>query len=118
VKSIRAGQVNLAEAHCLIRNDKLLLLGCHISPYKPAALNNPLEPARTRELLLRKRELEKLAAKLNEKGLAIVPLKIYFNARGFAKVEIALGRGKKLYDKRQDEKERDVKRDIQRQYKM
>jgi len=118
VKSIRAGQVNLAEAHCLIRNDKLLLLGCHISPYKPAALNNPLEPARTRELLLRKRELEKLAAKLNEKGLAIVPLKIYFNARGFAKIEIALGRGKKLYDKRQDEKERDVKRDIQRQYKM
>lgn len=118
VKSIRAGQVNLAEAHCLIRNNKLLLLGCHISPYKPAALNNPLEPARTRELLLRRRELDKLTAKLNEKGLAIVPLKIYFNARGFAKIEVALARGKKLYDKRQDEKERDVKRDIQRQYKM
>ncbi|HID36882.1 MAG TPA: SsrA-binding protein SmpB [Ghiorsea sp.] len=118
VKSLRAGQGNLKEAHCLIRNEKMLLIGCHISPYKPAARNNPLDPARTRELLLHKKEVTKLIGRLKEQGLALVPLKIYFNARGYAKIEIGLGRGKKLYDKRQDSKERDVKRDLQRKYKM
>ena len=118
VKSLRAGQGNLKEAHCLIRNEKMLLIGCHISPYKPAARNNPLDPARTRELLLHKKEVTKLIGRLKEQGLALVPLKIYFNERGYAKIEIGLGRGKKLYDKRQDSKERDVKRDLQRKYKM
>lgn len=118
VKSIRAGQANLAEAHCIIRKEKLLLIGCHISPYKPAALNNPKEPARSRELLLHKKELLRLLGKLKEKGLTLVPLKLYFNERGFAKLEIGLGRGKKFYDKRQDKKEKDIKRDLQRQYKM
>jgi len=118
VKSLRAGQANLKEAHCIIRNEKLLLIGCHISPYKPAARNNPVDPARTRELLLHKKELNKLLGKLKEKGLALVPLKIFFNHRGYAKIEVGLGRGKKLYDKRQDSKERDVKRDLQRKYKM
>ena len=118
VKSIRAGQANLAEAHCIIRNEKLLLIGCHISPYKPAALNNPKEPARSRELLLHKKEILRLLGKLKEKGLTLVPLKLYFNERGFAKLEVGLGRGKKFYDKRQDKKEKDIKRDLQRQYKM
>jgi len=118
VKSIRAGQANLKEAHCVIRNEKMLLIGCHISPYKPAARNNPVDPARTRELLLHKKEMTKLIGKLKEQGVALVPLKVFFNARGYAKIEIALGRGKKLYDKRQDSKERDVKRDLQRKYKM
>jgi SsrA-binding protein len=118
VKSIRAGQANLAEAHCIIRKEKLLLIGCHISPYKPAALNNPKEPARSRELLLHKKEILRLLGKLKEKGLTLVPLKLYFNERGFAKLEIGLGRGKKFYDKRQDKKEKDIKRDLQRQYKM
>ena len=118
VKSIRAGQVNLAEAHCIIRNERLLLIGCHISPYKPAAMNNPKEPARSRELLLHKKEIQRLLGKLKEKGLTLVPLKLYFNERGFAKLEIGLGRGKKFYDKRQDKKERDVKRDLQRRYKV
>lgn len=117
VKSIRAGQANLAEAHCIIRNEKLILIGCHISPYKPAAMNNPKEPARSRELLLHKKELLRLIGKLKEKGLTLVPLKLYFNERGFAKLEIGLGRGKKLYDKRQDKKEKDIKRDLQRRYK-
>ena len=115
---MRAGQANLKEAHCLIRNEKLLLIGCHISPYKPAARNNPVEPARTRELLLHKKELNKLLGKLKEKGLALVPLKIFFNKGGYAKIEVGWGRGKKMYDKRQDSKERDVKRDLQRKYKM
>lgn len=118
VKSIRAGQANLAEAHCIIRNEKLLLIGCHISPYKPAAMNNPKEPARSRELLLHKKEIQRLLGKLKEKGLTLVPLKLYFNERGYAKLEIGLGRGKKFYDKRQDKKERDVKRDLQRKYKV
>jgi SsrA-binding protein len=118
VKSIREGQANLAEAHCIIRKEKLLLIGCHISPYKPAALNNPKEPARSRELLLHKKEILRLLGKLKEKGLTLVPLKLYFNERGFAKLEIGLGRGKKFYDKRQDKKEKDIKRDLQRQYKM
>ena len=118
VKSIRGGQANLKEAHCLIRNERLLLIGCHISPYKPAARNNPVDPARTRELLLKKKETLKLLGRLKEKGLTLVPLKIYFNDHGFAKIQIGLAKGKKMHDKRQDEKERDVKRDLQRQYKM
>ena len=118
VKSIRTGQANLKEAHCLIRNERVLLIGCHISPYKPAARNNPVDPARTRELLLHKKEIDKLLGKLKEKGLTLVPLKLYFNERGFAKIQIGLAKGKKMYDKRHDEKERDVKRDLQRQYKM
>jgi len=118
VKSIRLGQANLAEAHCIIRNSRVLLIGCHISPYKPAAMNNPKEPARTRELLLKKREVERLMGKLKEQGLTLVPLKLYFNARNFAKLEIGLARGKKMHDKRRDLKERDVKRDLQRRYKV
>lgn len=118
VKSIRAGHANLAEAHCIIRNEKLILIGCHISPYKPAAMNNPKEPARSRELLLHKGELLRLVGKLKEKGLTLVPLKLFFNERGYAKLEIGLGKGKKLYDKRQDKKEKDIKRDLQRRYKM
>jgi len=118
VKSIREGLANLAEAHCIIRHERLLLIGCHISPYKPAARNNPSEPARSRQLLLHKKEIQRLLGKLKEKGLTLVPLKLYFNARNFAKLEIGLARGKKLHDKRQDNKERDVKRDLQRQYKM
>jgi len=118
VKSIRAGQANLAEAHCLIRQDKLLLIGCHINPYKPAALNNPADPARSRHLLMHKKEQMKLVGKLKEKGMTLVPLKMYFNERGFAKLQIGLAKGKKNYDKRHDQKERDVKRDLQRRYKM
>jgi SsrA-binding protein len=118
VKSIRLGQANLAEAHCIIRNRRVLLIGCHISPYKPAAMNNPGDPTRSRELLLHKQELGRLAGKLKEKGLTLVPLKLYFNDRGFAKLEIGLARGKKLHDKREAAKERDVRRDLQRRYKM
>lgn len=102
----------------MIRNEKLLLIGCHISPYKPAAMNNPHEPARTRELLLHKKELLRLLGKLKEKGLTLVPLKMYFNERNIAKLEIGLARGKKMHDKRQASKERDVKRELQRRYKM
>ncbi|MDQ6954084.1 MAG: SsrA-binding protein SmpB [Mariprofundaceae bacterium] len=118
VKSIRTGQANLAEAHCLIRADKVLLIGCHISPYKPAYMHNPSDPARSRKLLMHKKEQLKLVGKLKEKGLTLVPLKMYFNERGYAKLQVGLARGKKTHDKRQDKKERDIKRDLQRKYKM
>jgi SsrA-binding protein len=117
VKSIRDGQASLAEAHCIIRNDRVLLIGCHINPYKPAAMNNPSDPVRSRQLLLHKKEIRTLIGKLKEKGLTLIPLKLFFNERGYAKIELGLGRGKKLYDKRQAMKERDVKRDLERNYK-
>ncbi len=118
VKSIRQGQASLAEAHCIVRDERVLLVGCHISPYKPAAMNNPPDPSRSRELLLHKREIRRLIGKLKEKGLALVPLKLYFNERGYAKVQIALARGKKLHDKRQALKERHIRRELERRYKM
>lgn len=117
VKSLRAGQASLAEAHCIVRGNRVLLIGCHIQPYKPAAANNPEDPRRTRILLLHKQEISKLIGKLHEKGLTLIPLKLYFNERGLAKLELGLCRGKKLYDKRQDIKVRDIKRDLARNYK-
>jgi len=117
VKSVRAGQVNLTEAHCIVRDGKVLLVGCHISPYKPAAMNNPADPARTRRLLLHKAEIRRLTGKLKEKGLTLVPMKLYFNERGYAKLQLGLGRGKKRHDKRQAIKEREVKRMLDREYK-
>lgn len=118
VKSVRLGQANLAEAHCIIRNGRALLIGCHISPYKPAAMNNPTDPTRSRQLLLHRQELNRLTGKLKEKGLTLVPLKLFFNERGFAKLELGLARGKKMHDKREAARERDVRRDLQRRYKM
>lgn len=117
VKSLRAGQASLAEAHCIVRGNRALLIGCHIQPYKPAALNNPADPRRTRILLLHRQELSKLIGKLHEKGLTLIPLKLYFNERGLAKLQLGLCRGKKLYDKRHAMKERDVRRDLERNYK-
>lgn len=117
VKSLRAGLGNLTEAHCIIRNGQVELIGCHINPYKPASSNNPHDPARSRRLLLHRHQIERLIGKLKEKGLTLIPLKLYFNERGKAKIELALGRGKKLHDKRQATKERDIKRDLQRNYK-
>jgi len=117
VKSLRAGQASLAEAHCIVRGNRALLIGCHIQPYRPAALNNPDDPRRTRTLLLHRQELSKLMGKLNEKGLTLIPLKLYFNERGLAKLQLGLCRGKKLHDKRHDLKVRDIKRDLERNYK-
>jgi len=117
VKSLRAGHASLAEAHCIVRGTRVLLIGCHIQPYRPAAANNPDDPRRTRTLLLHRQEIGKLIGKLHEKGLTLIPLKLYFNERGLAKLQLGLSRGKKLYDKRHDMKERDIKRDLQRNYK-
>ena len=113
IKSIRMGQVNLKEAYCLFAHNELWVKNMHISPYTPAAhYNHP--PTRTRKLLLKKRELDRLKKGKEEKGHTIIPLRLFISEKGFAKLEIALAKGKKLYDKRASIKERDVQRTLQR----
>lgn len=111
VKSVRAGHIQLLGSYVLVRGTKVSLLNAHISPYKPAYLNNA-EPTRSRELLLRKSEIEKITQKV-ESGLTCVPLSIYVK-NNLVKVEIAVAKGKKLHDKRRTIKEREGQRESQR----
>lgn len=113
IKSIREGKVSLTEAFCVFFRGELFVRQMHIAPYSMAANYNH-EAIRDRKLLLSKKELEKLKTKGEEKGLTMIPVRIFINDRGLAKMEIALGRGKKTHDKRQDIKEKDAKREIQR----
>jgi len=113
IKSLRAGDASIAEAYCIIESGELFLVNAHIAVFKQGNINNH-EPLRRRKLLLQKRELRKLEGKLKDKGLTIVPINIHENDRGFAKIDIALARGKKSFDKRQDIKEKDVKREMDR----
>jgi len=113
IKSIREGKVHLQDGFCVFHNQELFLHQVTISPYKQGGHYNHIGD-RERKLLLNKRELKKLKSKLEEKGLSIIPIRLYINERGLAKIEIALAKGKKLYDKRDSIKEKDVKRDLQR----
>jgi len=113
IKSIRLGKVNLQDAYCTFLNGELYVKELHISPYTMAKEINH-EPKRDRKLLLNKRELRKLETKNKEKGLTIIPIRIFLNERGLAKLEIALAKGKKLYDKREDIKKKDMKRELDR----
>jgi SsrA-binding protein len=113
IKSIRESKVSLTEAFCLFLDGELYIRQMHISPYTMAASYNHVA-VRDRKLLLKRKELEKLETKSAEKGLAIIPIRIFINDRGLAKLEIALARGKKIHDKRQDLKEKDAKRELQR----
>lgn len=113
IKSIRLGKVNLQDAYCTFLNGELYVKELHISPYTMAKEINH-EPKRERKLLLNKRELRKLETKNKEKGLTIIPIRIFLNERGLAKLEIALAKGKKLYDKREDIKKKDMKRELDR----
>ncbi len=114
VKSLRAGKVNLRDGYANIDSrGEVMLYNVHISSYS-FATHNPNEPLRVRKLLLNKREIKKLIGKLKEKGLALIPLKIYFKENGRAKVELGLARGKKQYDKRAALKEQQSKRELQR----
>mgnify|MGYP001372982938 CR=1 FL=1 len=113
IKSIREGKVSLTEAYCMFLDGELYIRQMHIAPYSMAASYNHVA-VRDRKLLLKKKELEKLETKSAEKGLAIIPVRIFINDRGKAKLEIALARGKKTHDKRQDLKEKDAKRELQR----
>lgn len=113
IKSIREGKVTLQEAYCYFKNGELYVKQMHIAQYAQGTHYNHQED-RERKLLLTKRELEKLETKSKEKGLSIIPRKLFINERGFAKLSIVLGRGKKLHDKRDSIKEKDVKRDMER----
>jgi SsrA-binding protein len=110
VKSIRGGGVSLTEAYARIRDGEAWLLGMHIPPYKQGSFSNA-EPNRPRKLLLHKAEIARLQSRVGEKGLTIVPLRLYFT-RGMAKVQLGVARGKKLWDKRADAAKRDVEREI------
>lgn len=115
VKSLRKGNANLQDAYALIKNGEIWLLGMHISPYEQGNINNH-DPVRTRKLLLQKKEIRKLLAKVQEKGLTLVPLSVYFKG-AYAKVELAIAQGKKSYDKRAALKERDARREISQRLK-
>lgn len=116
VKSLRQGRVNLEDSFARIENNEVMLYNMHISPYKEASYFN-VEPKRVRKLLLRHNQINKLAGRLTQKGLTLVPLKIYFNERGFAKIEIALCKGKKLYDRRESLKRREANLEMRRALK-
>jgi SsrA-binding protein len=113
VKSVRAGKVNFKDSFARLDDNEIYLYNLHIEPYAQASYLNG-EPDRVRKLLLHKREIKKLFNAVTIKQLTLIPTKIYFNNRGMVKVEIALGKGKKLYDKREAIKKRDSKRDIDR----
>lgn len=113
IKSIREGKVHLQDGFCVFHGDELFLHQVSISPYKQGGHYNH-ENARERKLLLKKRELKKLKRKLEEKGLSIIPLRLFINEKGLAKVEISVAKGKKLYDKRESIKEKDIKRNLHR----
>jgi len=113
IKSIREGKVNLMDGYCYFHEGELFLKGIHISPYSQSSFYNH-ETTRERKLLLHKRELDKLKGNVDEKGLTLIPSKLYINSRGFAKVQIALAKGKKLHDKRDSIKEKDMKRELDR----
>ena len=114
VKSLREGNCNLSQAYIIIRKGQAWLNGVHIKPYSHTGFDGH-EAVRNRKLLLHNREIVKLKAKLDQKGLTAIPLKIYFNKKGLAKLELALAKGKKNYDKKIALKERDIKRESERE---
>lgn len=107
IKAVRDSKANLADAYCIFMNDEMWVKGMHISEYKEGSYNNHITK-RDRKLLLNRNELRKLQVKIKEKGYTIIPTRLYLSERGFAKLEIALARGKKLYDKREDLKKKDA----------
>lgn len=113
IKSIREGKVSLVDSFCSFSGDELFLNNSHISEYKFGNQFNH-EPKRLRKLLLTKKELKKIKRKITEKGLTIVPVNMFINKQGFCKVTISIAKGKKLYDKRETLKAKDIKRDLER----
>ena len=115
IKSIRDGKANIKDSYGIIRNNEVYILNMHISPYENGGVFNHQE-TRTRKLLLHKKEILKLKNKLELEGFTLIPLKLYF-VNGKAKIELGLCKGKKLYDKREDSKKRDVERELAKKYK-
>lgn len=116
VKSLRMGKCSVKESFIRIENGELIIYGMHISPYEKGNIFNK-DPLRPRKLLLHKYEINKIAGKITEKGFTVVPLQVYFKG-SLVKVEIALARGKKLYDKRQDIAKKDMRRESEREFKV
>ena len=116
IKSIRNGKASLADSYCSFKDDELFVIGMHIAEYDKGTYNNH-DPKRDRKLLLTVRELRKLKTKVQEKGLTIIPVLLFINDKGLAKVDIALARGKHYYDKRETLKTKDSKRDVEKQLK-
>jgi SsrA-binding protein len=116
IKSIRAGKLNLRDGFALLRNGEMFLMNVHVSPHSTASQLFNHEPRRTRKLLLHSKEIRKLKDQVEQQGLTLVPLKMYLK-RGIVKVDMALVRGKKLHDKREDSKRRDDQREMQRAMK-
>ncbi|HEY9047626.1 MAG TPA: SsrA-binding protein SmpB [Ohtaekwangia sp.] len=113
IKSIREGKVNLQDGYCYLSNGEMFVKGINITPYAQGTHYNH-DATRERKLLLKRSEIKKLEGKVEEKGLTLVPTRLFINDRGLAKLEIALGRGKKLHDKRDSIRERDAKRELSR----
>jgi len=116
VKSLREGRVNLQDSYASVRDGEVFLHHCHISPYSHGNVMNH-DPIRVRKLLLHKKEINKLLGKTQQKGLTLIPLRIYFSKRGHAKVELGLAKGKKLYDRRASIKSREASREVERAIK-
>lgn len=115
VKSIRNGNANFVDSYCYIDEGEMFLKNLHISEYKNSSYNKH-DPTRIRKLLLTRREINKIKQKISEKGLTVIPIKMFFNERGLIKISIAIAKGKKNWDKRESIKERDINREIQRNY--
>jgi len=115
VKSLREGKANLKDSYVLVKGGEVFLLNCHISPYSHGNIMNH-DPVRTRKLLLHRQEIDRMSGKAAAKGYTLIPLKIYFKA-SFAKVEIGLAKGKRLFEKRDTIKEREAKREIEKAMK-
>jgi SsrA-binding protein len=116
VKSLREGKASFNDSYCIFNHGELWIKSFHISEYSHGTVNNH-DPIRERKLLLNKRELKKLQTKIKEKGYTISPLRLFFNEKNLAKVEIGLGKGKKLHDKRETIKQRDTERELKRYVK-
>lgn len=117
VKSLREAKSSLSGSFARFEKSQLFIYNFYIAPYEKANINNPVDPNHARKLLLHRSQLEKIHAQVKEKGIALIPLKLYWNARGIAKVELALAKGKKLYDKRSEIKKDTVRREIDRAIK-
>ena len=113
IKSIRESKASLSDSYCIFRKGELWVKNMHIAVYEKGTYSNH-EPLRERKLLLKKRELNKLDKKIREKGLTIIPVSVFISGRGYAKLEIALAKGKKMYDKRESIKEKDTRRELDR----
>jgi len=116
VKSLREGKASFNDSYCIFNKGELWIKSFHISEYSHGTVNNH-DPVRERKLLLNKRELRKLEAKIKEKGYTVIPLRLFFNEKNLAKLEIGLAKGKKLHDKRETIKQRDTERELKRYVK-